>query len=296
MYVTRFAPSPTGPLHLGNALSAFIGWSRAREQGGRFLLRIEDIDTSRCRREHDDAARADLAWLGLDWDGPVLRQSERGAIYAEAIARLRAMGLEYPCFCSRADIAAAASAPHGPAHGADGPVYPGTCRHLSDAERNRRMASEAFAWRLDVAAALAMTGPLAWHDSAAGHVPADPGAAGDIVVGRKQIGVSYHLAVVFDDAAQGVTEVVRGADLFEATHVQRLLQALLGLPTPRYHHHPLLTDSDGRRLAKRDGAPTLAALRAAGVDPATVRAALRQACAAPATPWRLGELAPPSHL
>ncbi|WP_426167469.1 tRNA glutamyl-Q(34) synthetase GluQRS [Sandarakinorhabdus sp. DWP1-3-1] len=292
MYVTRFAPSPTGPLHLGNALSAYTGWTRARNNGGTFLLRIEDIDTSRCRPEHEAAARADLAWLGLDWDGTVLRQSERGAVYAWAIARLRVMGLEYPCFCSRADIAAAASAPHGP----DGPIYPGTCRHLSDTERSRRMAGEAFAWRLDVAAALAITGPLTWHDSEAGPVHADPAAGGDVVVGRKAIGVSYHLAVVVDDAAQSVTEVVRGADLFEATHVQRLLQALLGLPTPSYHHHPLLTDSEGRRLAKRDGAPTLAALRAAGVDPAAVRSALDAARAAPATPWRLGEFGLPSHL
>ena len=285
MYVTRFAPSPTGPLHLGNALSALVGWTRARERRGRFILRIEDIDTARCRPEHDGAARDDIAWLGIDWDGPVLRQSERGAIYAEAIAKLRAMGLEYPCFCSRADIAAAASAPHGP----NGPIYPGTCRHLPDAERRARMAQEPFAWRLDVAAALARTGPLTWQDSHAGLVSATPQTSGDIVVGRKQVGVSYHLAVVIDDAAQGVTEVVRGADLFAATHVQRLLQALLRLPTPTYHHHGLLTGPDGRRLAKRDGAPTLAALRLAGTDPAAVRAALIPAADGPATPWRLGE-------
>ncbi len=294
MYVTRFAPSPTGRLHLGNAYSALTGWTRARAQAGKFLLRIEDIDTSRCRPEHDAAAREDLQWLGLDWDGAVLRQSERGAIYADAILKLRAMGLEYPCFCSRADIAAAASAPHGPAPGADGPVYPGTCRRLPEATRRRRMDNEAFAWRLDVAAALATTGALTWHDSAAGPVQAIPETGGDIVVARKQIGVSYHLAVVIDDAAQGVTEVVRGADLFSATHVQRLLQALLGLPEPGYHHHRLLTDADGRRLAKRDGAPTLAALRAAGVDPAAVRAALLGD--APATPWRVGEASAHPHL
>ncbi len=290
MYVTRFAPSPTGRLHLGNAYSALVGWTRAREQGGKFLLRIEDIDTTRCRPEHDAAARDDLHWLGIDWDGPVLRQSERGAVYADAIAKLRAMGLEYPCFCSRADIAAAASAPHGPY----GPVYPGTCRHLSEATRRRRMDNETFAWRLDVAAALAVTGPLTWQDSQAGAVPATPETGGDIVVGRKQIGVSYHLAVVIDDAAQDVTEVVRGADLFTATHVQRLLQALLGLPEPAYHHHRLLTDADGRRLAKRDGAPTLAALREAGADPAAVRAALTTDD--PATPWRLGETGLHPHL
>lgn len=270
MYATRFAPSPTGLMHLGNAFSALTGWQRARAQGGRFVLRIEDIDQTRCRPEHAEALLADLRWLGIDWDGPVLRQSQRLAIYAEAIERLGAMGLEYPCFCSRADIAAAATAPHGP-HGA---VYPGTCRMLSPAVRRRRMAAESFAWRLDVAAALARTGPLHWHDAEAGRIAADPLAGGDIVVGRKEIGVSYHLAVVIDDAAQGITEVVRGADLFAATHVQRLLQALLGLPEPGYFHHRLIHGADGQRLAKRDGAQTIAALRDVGADPAAIRAQL----------------------
>lgn len=269
-YVTRFAPSPTDLLHLGNACSALVGWQRARARGGHFLLRIEDIDAARCRPEFTVALLADLAWLGIDWDGPVWRQSERGPAYAAAIDRLRAMGLEYPCFCTRSDIAATASAPHGP----DGPVYPGTCRRLSETERADRMAGEPFAWRLDVAAALALTGRLTWTDSRAGTVDAAPGAAGDFVVGRKAIGASYHLAVVVDDAAQGVTEVVRGADLFAATHVQRLLQALLGLPVPTYHHHRLLLGADGRRLAKRSGGATLAAERAAGVEPAALRARL----------------------
>lgn len=277
MRITRFAPSPTGPLHLGNAFSALTGWTRARTSGGLFRLRIEDIDTGRCRPEHDAAILADLGWLGLDWDGPVLRQSDRIHVYRAAIDQLRASGLEYPCFCSRADVAAAATAPHGP----DGPIYPGTCRRLSETERQDRMATQPFAWRLDVAAALARTGPLAWHDSFAGHVRATPEAAGDFVVGRKEIGVSYHLAVVIDDAAQGVTEVVRGADLFAATHVQRLLQALLGLPEPAYHHHRLISDAAGNRLAKRTGAQTLAALRQSGADPAAVRAWLLD----PATPW-----------
>jgi glutamyl-Q tRNA(Asp) synthetase len=270
MYTTRFAPSPTGLLHSGNAFSALTGWQRARARGGRFCLRIEDIDTGRCRPEFDTGILADLAWLGIDWDGPVLRQSQRLPIYAEAVARLRAAGLLYPCFCSRADIAAAATAPHGP----DGPRYPGSCRHLSAAERADRMARAAFAWRLDVGAALALTGPLDWTDATAGRMVADPMAGGDIVIARKDLGVSYHLAVVIDDAAQGVTEVVRGIDLFAASHVQRLLQALLDLPEPGYCHHRLILAPDGRRLAKRDRDATLVALRTAGVDPAALRARL----------------------
>lgn len=270
MYVTRFAPSPTGAMHLGNAYSALFGWQRARARGGRFLLRIEDIDTTRCRPVHEAALIEDLCWLGIDWDGPVWRQSERLPVYAEALAQLRGMGLAYPCFCSRADIAAAASAPHGPERA----LYPGTCRGLPQGERAERMTAGGFAWRLDVAAALAQTGPLWWHDAQDGRVAADPMAGGDIVIARKDIGTSYHLAVVIDDAAQGVTEVVRGHDLFEATHVQRLLQALLGLAEPAYCHHRLITDEEGRRLAKRDGAATIAGLRAQGVAPETVRAML----------------------
>jgi glutamyl-Q tRNA(Asp) synthetase len=267
---TRFAPSPTGLLHRGHALSALLAWQRARQSGGRFILRIEDIDTTRCRPEFEAAIMADLTWLGLDWDEPVWRQSERGAVYRAALDRLVAMGAAYPCFCTRADIAAAASAPHG----SDGPLYPGTCRHLEPEERERRLASEAAAWRLDVAAALAITGPLQWHDAWAGPQQADPAAQGDFVVARRDIGTAYTLAVVVDDAAQGVTDVVRGVDLFEATHGQRLLQALLGLSVPQYHHHPLVLGSDGRRLAKRDAGETLAALRATGADPAALRTAL----------------------
>jgi glutamyl-Q tRNA(Asp) synthetase len=268
--ICRFAPSPTGLLHRGHALSALIGWQMARRSGGRFVLRIEDIDTTRCRPEYVASILEDLAWLGLDWDGPVWRQSERGPVYAQALDRLVAMGVAYPCFCSRSDIAAAASAPHGP----EGAIYPGTCRHLAPDVRARRLASEAAAWRLDVAAALAITGPLAWHDRWAGPQRADPAAGGDFVVARRDIGTAYALAVVVDDAAQGVTDVVRGLDLLAATHGQRLLQALLGLPTPRYHHHPLVCGRDGKRLAKRDAGETLAGLRAAGADPQAVRSAI----------------------
>ena len=271
---TRFAPSPTGLLHRGHALSALLAWRMARSSGGRFILRIEDIDTVRCRPEHEAAILADLAWLGLDPDGPVWRQSERAPVYRAALDRLVAMGAVYPCFCTRADIAAAASAPHGP----EGPLYPGTCRHLSADERAARFAAQIPPWRLDVAAALHITGPLTWHDHGAGHwagpQQADPAAAGDFVVARRDIGTAYALAVVVDDAAQGVTDVVRGVDLFEATHGQRLLQALLGLPTPRYHHHPLVLGANGKRLAKRDKGETLATLRAAGTDPVQLRAGL----------------------
>ena len=270
MYTTRFAPSPTGLLHIGNGFSALTGWQRARARGGRFCLRIEDIDSTRCRPAFDAAILADLAWLEIDWDGPVLRQSQRLAVYAEAVAQLRGRGLLYPCFCSRADIAAAVAAPHGP----DGPLYTGTCRHLSQDERAEHMATKAFAWRLDIGAALAQTGRLNWIDAEAGRVAADPLAGGDIVIARKDLGVSYHLAVVIDDAAQGVTEVVRGIDLFPASHVQRLLQALLGLPETTYYHHRLIMAPDGRRLAKRDQGATLASLRAGGTGPEELRTRL----------------------
>jgi glutamyl-Q tRNA(Asp) synthetase len=269
-FTTRFAPSPTGLLHRGHALSALLGWRLARRSGGRFILRIEDIDATRCRPEFEAAIFEDLAWLGLDWDGPVWRQSERGPVYRAALDRLVAMDVVYPCFCTRADIAAAASAPHG----REGPLYPGTCRRLAPEERARRLTTERPAWRLDVAAALAITGPLQWHDAWAGPQRADPAAQGDFVVARRDIGTAYTLAVVVDDAAQGVTDVVRGRDLFEATHGQRLLQALLGLPTPRYHHHHLVLGADGKRLAKRDQGETLAMLREAGTNPEQLRESL----------------------
>ena len=288
MFVTRFAPSPTGLMHRGHAFSALTGWTLARAAGGAFRLRIEDIDRGRCRPEFTAAILQDLAWLGIDWDGPVLLQSRRAAAHEAAMARLRGLAVVYPCFCTRADIAAAASAPHG----TEGVAYPGTCRHLTSAQRADRMATRAPAWRLDIAAAHAITGPLAWIDADAGRVEAMPERLGDIVIARRDIGVAYHVAVVVDDAFQGVTDVVRGIDLFEATHVQRLLQALLGLPTPAYHHHPLVTGPDGKRLAKRDRGETLADLRAAGVDAAALHAALMS----PATPWRVGEAPPHPHV
>ncbi|UAK24869.1 tRNA glutamyl-Q(34) synthetase GluQRS [Sphingomonas nostoxanthinifaciens] len=269
--VSRFAPSPTGRLHLGHAYSAVRAHDLARAAGGRFLLRIEDIDATRSRESFVAGIEEDLRWLGLAWDGPVVRQSARLPLYAAALERLKTMGLVYPCFCTRAEIAASATAPHG----SDGPAYPGTCRALSPDEHAAR-ADAPHAWRLDLSAALARVDrPLTWRDTAAGTVMADPAAQGDVVLARKDAPTSYHFAVTIDDAAQGVTDVVRGADLFEATHVHRLLQALLGLPTPIYHHHPLLTGTDGRRLAKRDGAPALAELRAGGADPVALVAALR---------------------
>ncbi|VXC67843.1 tRNA glutamyl-Q(34) synthetase GluQRS [Sphingomonas sp. AX6] len=273
--VTRFAPSPTGRLHLGHGYSALMAHDFARAHGGRFLLRIEDIDRGRCRAEHVQAIFDDLRWLGIDWDEPVVVQSERMKLYAEALDRLKGLGVVYPCFCTRADIAreiaGSQSAPHGP----DGPLYPGTCRGLSDAERATRLATEDHAWRIDMGRAVALAGPLDWHDEWAGPIVADPLSLGDVVLARKDAGTSYHLAVTVDDAAQGVSDVVRGVDLFHATHVQRLLQALLGLPTPAYHHHPSLVDREGKRLAKRDGAPTLAAMREAGEDGRKVADGLR---------------------
>lgn len=275
--VTRFAPSPTGRMHLGNAWSALLAHDVARERNGRFLLRIEDIDPGRTRDEHVAGIEEDLRWLGLTWDEPPIRQSARRHLYAEALDRLKAAGLAYPCFCTRAEIAASALAPHGDA----GPIYPGTCRDLSEARRAARMATTPHAWRIDMRKAVARAGPLHWHDSAEGIVIACPETQGDVVIARKDAPVSYHLAVTIDDAAQGITDVVRGRDLFEATHVHRLLQALLGLPVPLYHHHPLLLDAHGRRLAKRDGAPTLQAMRAQGADPRALAAALRSGAAGP---------------
>lgn len=259
--VTRFAPSPTGLLHLGHGYSAVLGRRLADALGGRWLLRIEDIDTSRCRAEHVAAIAADLGWLGLAPDGPVLRQTARRAAHAQALAALAALGVTYPCFCTRADIAAAASAPHGP-----GAAYPGTCRALEPRAAAERAGREPHAIRLAAAAALAQTGPLFWEDGQGRRHPADPLAAGDVVLARRDIGVGYMLAAVVDDAFQQVTDVLRGRDLLDATPTQRLLQALLGLAAPRYHHHRLLLAADGRRLAKRDRAETLAQLRGRGVD------------------------------
>lgn len=272
MVVTRFAPSPSGLLHLGHAYSALFAARAARSRGGRFLLRIEDIDGGRCRPEFEEAIFEDLAWLGLDWEEPVPRQSDRAAAYRAALDRLQAMGLLYPCFCTRkeiqAEIAGAANAPHGP----DGPLYPGTCRALPAEARAVRMAAgETHALRLDTVAALARTGRLFWSEGDE-TLAADPAALGDVVLARKDAQVAYHLAVTLDDAAQGVTLVTRGKDLFHATHVHRLLQALLDLPVPRWRHHNLIADDQGQRLAKRHDALSIRTLRRQGHGRAEVRA------------------------
>ena len=271
MIVTRFAPSPTGYLHLGHVRSAWEGWHAARAGGGRFLLRIVDIDTGRCRPEFDAAIREDLTWLGLGWDGEVRRQSGHFADYRAALDGLDSDGLLYPCFCTRRDIQAEIARAGGAPQGEDGPVYPGTCRQLSLDRRAQRIAAGAdYALRLDTTAALARTGALHWCENGR-QIAADPTALGDVVLARKEVPTSYHLAVTVDDALQGVTLVTRGVDLRAATHIHRLLQALLGLPTPAYRHHPLLTDANGRRLAKRDRALTIRAMRDAGMSPAEVQ-------------------------
>ena len=269
--VTRFAPSPTGELHLGHAYSARIAWERAHAAGGRFLLRIEDIDIRRSRRAFEAAIREELHWLGLDWDGEVRRQSEHFADYGRALDVLDARGLIYPCFCTRADIAAATDAPHGP----DGPLYPVTCRHLPHAERRERLAAgEEHCLRLDAEKAAGEAGPYAFFDETRGRLEGRPLLFGDVVLARKDTPTSYHLAVTVDDHLQGVTLVTRGEDLFPSTHVHGLLQRLLGYDTPRYAHHKLLTDADGRRFAKRDRSLTLKSLREAGKTPAEVFAML----------------------
>jgi glutamyl-Q tRNA(Asp) synthetase len=270
--VTRFAPSPTGRLHLGHAYSALFAEAASRQSKGRFLLRIEDIDPARCRPEFEQGIFEDLAWLGLRWETPVRRQSDHLGDYRAALERLEEAGVLYPCFCSRkeiqAEIARAVAAPHGP----EGPLYPGTCRALSADERKSRLSlGRPYALRLDVAAGLARTGPLSWHDFDLGVIPAEPGLLGDVVLGRRDAPASYHLAVSLDDHVQGITLVTRGEDLLIATHIHRLLQSLLGLATPVYRHHRLLTNDKGERLAKRDGAMTLASLRQAGHTPAQIR-------------------------
>jgi glutamyl-Q tRNA(Asp) synthetase len=276
MITTRFAPSPTGRLHLGHGFAALFAARAARAADGRFLLRLEDIDRTRCRPDFADAILDDLSWLGLRWDGPVRRQSEQFADYRAALERLAARALLYPCFCTRKDIqdeiARAGHAPHGP----DGALYPGICRGLAPAEAaRRRAAGEPYALRLDMARALeTVNRPLDFTDREAGRIVADPAQFGDVVLARKDVPTSYHLAVAVDDALQGVTLVTRGRDLLAATHVHRLLQALLALPVPDYHHHRLLTDASGQRLAKRADAASLASLRAAGADPAALRAQL----------------------
>lgn len=268
MTVTRFAPSPTGRLHLGHAYSAAIGHARARAGGGRFLLRIEDIDRTRARPEFVAGIYQDLRWLGLDWDGGPVIQSSRGAAYAEALGRLRGARLAYPCFCTRSDIAAALEAPHGPG----GAHYPGTCRGLADDPERR--AAEPHCWRFDSGEGLKRSGFPAWTEAEGVRFTSGRPDFDDVILARKDALAAYHLACVVDDSASGVTLVTRGEDLRSSTPVQRLLQLLLGLPEPRYCHHPLIGHADGRRLAKRDQAPTLAALRADGVDGKALAAAL----------------------
>jgi glutamyl-Q tRNA(Asp) synthetase len=252
----------------------------ARQLGGAFLLRIEDIDGVRSRPELVEAILADVRWLGLEWDGDVLFQSSRLAAYDAALAELKARGLIYPCFCTRSQIAAGGAQP-----GPEGLVYPGTCRALSDGERVDRIAREPHAWRLDVGKALEQTGALVWHDMAAGEQVAKPALFGDVVLARKDAPASYHLAVTLDDAHQQISHVVRGRDLFLATHVHRLLQALLGLPVPLYRHHRLLAGTDGRKLAKSEGAAALAGLRAQGVDGRALLENLRQGALPSGISW-----------
>jgi glutamyl-Q tRNA(Asp) synthetase len=283
MSVFRFAPSPNGYLHLGHALSALLNAEMARAVGGRLLLRIEDIDETRCRPEYEAAIYQDLAWLGLAWERPVRRQSEHYTDYRAALAKLQALGLVYPSFESRAEIAAlvAERESEGPwPRDPDGaPLYPGAAKSMSPAERAHRMAAgDPYALRLDMAAALARAGSLTWSETGAGPagetgtVAANPAAWGDVILARKDTPTSYHLAVVVDDAAQGITDVVRGCDLFHATSVHRLLQALLGLAAPRYHHHRLILDTDGRKLSKSTQATGLRELRDSGVPASGIRA------------------------
>ncbi len=266
MIVTRFAPSPTGRLHLGHAASAFFAYELARREGGRFLLRIEDIDSSRCRAEYVDGLFKDLRWLGLSWEEPVRIQSEHLSDYETAIGTLREAGLLYPCFCTRKEIAReaaiSASAPH-PEEG-EGLLYPGTCRNLAAEQREERARTRPSVWRLDMAQAAHRAGPLRWYDHRRGWIEANPARFGDVVLARKDMPTSYHLSVTLDDAIQGVTLVTRGEDLVGATDIHVLLQRLLGLPTPAYHHHPLLRDEDGKRLAKRDKAATIQEIRESG--------------------------------
>ena len=283
--VFRFAPSPNGYLHLGHALSALLNAERAKAAGGRLLLRIEDIDATRCRPEFEAAIYEDLAWLGIAWEQPVRRQSEHYGDYRAALAKLDAMGLVYPSFESRAEIAAQVTEretkapwPRDP----DGvPLSPGNAKTMAQAERARRMAAEPYALRLDMTAALVRSGPLTWEETGAGpsgetgSIAADPAANpahwGDVILARKETPTSYHLAVAVDDAAQGVTEVVRGRDLFHSTSVHRLLQALLGWLAPRYHHHRLILDTDGNKLSKSTLATGLRELRARGASAADLR-------------------------
>jgi glutamyl-Q tRNA(Asp) synthetase len=272
-FVTRFAPSPTGPLHLGHAFSAILAHDMAKAAGGTFLLRIEDIDQSRCRPRWEAEIYDDLQWLGLEWALPVMRQSDRLAHYAAALKDLHARGLVYVCTCSRQDIKAALTAPQeGAAMGPDGPVYPGTCRNAG------HCGDQNSVFRLNMAAALDLVGDLNFIERGPRHAGYICWTrrdyletVGDVVLARRDMGTSYHLSVVLDDAAQGISHVVRGEDLFEATAIHLVIQRLLRLPAPIYHHHTLIRDAAGKRLAKRDDARAIATFRAEGASPADIR-------------------------
>jgi len=268
-FVTRFAPSPTGPLHLGHAYSALLAHDMARANGGAFLLRIEDIDTARSRPAWEAQIYDDLQWLGVAWDGDVIRQSARMSAYEAALERLWSQGLLYPCTCTRRDIEAAMSAPQEGVMGPDGPVYPGTCRCIPDGARPLAAALRLNMERIARATRFVETGAGAGQiaTSAQDYV----NTIGDVVLARRDMGTSYHLSVVLDDAAQGITHVVRGADLAEATRIHVILQRILGLPAPIYHHHRLIRDENGKRLAKRDDARALSRYRSEGASPADIR-------------------------
>jgi len=278
MIVTRFAPSPTGYLHLGHAFAAITAYDAAKRQGGRFLLRIEDIDRSRCRPEFEKAIYDDLEWLGLRWGEPALRQSDSFERYVAALSRLDSQGMLYPCFCSRTDIVAEIARSAEAPQGDQGPIYPGTCRTLSAIERNARIDyGKSHVIRLDARKAADRVGTLLFRECGAGPnaehgiINVDPLLFGDVVLGRKDTPASYHLSAVVDDAFQGITLVTRGNDLFAAAQVQRLLQALLGLPAPNYSHHRLILDSSGRKFSKRNQAVTLRAMRHDGNSPHKIR-------------------------
>lgn len=263
--VVRFAPSPNGLLHLGHAYAAMVVHDYARDRGGKFLLRIEDIDLGRSKPEFVDAILADLRWLGLNWDDEPLFQSQRLDSYAEAARALKEMGLLYPCFCTRSEMRALQDE-YPQKKGPDGPIYAGTCRHLDRQETTHRMETEPHSWRMDVTKAAGVAGPLSWYDENRGEQIASPEQLGDVVLIPKETPVAYHLAVTLDDARDGITQVVRGHDLFASTHVHRLLQALLKLPTPVYIHHPLLFDESGTKLAKSRDSASLSVLRQQGID------------------------------
>ncbi len=271
MIVTRFAPSPTGHLHLGHAYSALFAYESAWRGSGKFLLRIEDIDPVRCKPQFIGDLKEDLHWLGLQWEEPVRLQSQHIDDYRAALEKLKQMGVVYPCFCTRSEVVAEAKAAGHAPHGPEGPVYSGTCRRLSQDEREGRLAQDTPNWRLDIEKAQEIAGPLSWHDRARGMVEVRLDDFGDVVIARKDAPTSYHLSVTVDDHLQGVTLVTRGEDLAAATGIHRLLQELLGFRAPDYHHHPLLKNKEGQRLAKRDNALTLRSFRAEGKTAEDVR-------------------------